>query len=194
MARSGANDPENEKAMVLAAIHEEGDAGYADTVKESLGLAGEKAFTNDSKAWISIGGHNVFVHEYRLRQGGDPVALAKELAIPVLVMHGKEDLNNFSEEATILMDGLRENKAQCNLVLYKGLGHFFGDLVRDGKRRDHFEVNSDVPIDIVSWLKKNLTPPPAPEVEVVEEEILGGEEEGPIEPEVVEGGNEVEAF
>ena len=90
------------------------------------------------------------------------------------------------------MDGLRENEAQCNLVLYRDLDYFFGDFVRDGKRRDHFEVNSDVPIDIASWLKKNLAPPPVPEIDVAEEVAAGDEDEKSAEPEVAGGGNDAQ--
>lgn len=110
--------------------------------------------------WIKILDNSVFTKKMRIESDYDMTETLKKLKIPILILHGRKDNINLPEEAKELEEMLSGNgSGNFTVIYFADLDHFMGKAVRNGKVRDHIEIDPSVAKNILSWLADNLPSP-----------------------------------
>lgn len=87
----------------------------------------------------------------------DPVKIAREAGLPVLVLQGEKDYQVLMSDFNLWKTGLKDC-AKCRFISYKNLGHgfFVGADVPGGKQYNKVDhVRKDVIKDIAKFIKAN---------------------------------------
>jgi len=144
--------------------------------------------------WITILGERVFTKKMALEDKYSPLDAIKKVGVPVLILHGRKDDINLTEEADQLGNSLAETGNNDFTTIYFGeLGHFFGTVAKNPPSRDHLELDIETLESIVTWLDKNLLSPPVetPE-EVLEIEEVVTEEKAAVDSPPIESNKGVQ--
>ncbi len=114
----------------------------------------------DKGDWIKILDNNVFTKKMRMQNNYDMIEALKKIKVPILILHGQKDSINFPEEAKELEETLSTgSNNNFTAIYFADLDHFMGKVVKNGKIRDHVEIDPSVTKGIISWLNNNLLPP-----------------------------------
>jgi pimeloyl-ACP methyl ester carboxylesterase len=106
------------------------------------------------RRWVSLLGKRCFMDKMREELDEDPVAEAKLINIPVLIIEGKEEGTAASGSASIIDRAIASSGNTAHTLTYFSyLGRFLGKLVNDGTCKIHYEIDSGVMDAIRNWFK-----------------------------------------
>ena len=117
---------------------------------QTLGL-----IKNTEKEYTFVDGRRVFLKRMRELSRLKPLESFEKLNIPLIALYGKKDA--FSSLAYIKSIKKTLKKAQItqfSMVNFRGLGHFFGEIVDEKNMIKYYKVNKDVLETIRNWLNK----------------------------------------
>ncbi|HLG20856.1 MAG TPA: alpha/beta fold hydrolase [Bdellovibrionota bacterium] len=86
-----------------------------------------------------------------------PALEAKNLRIPVLLLHGEEDAEILVEECAAMAASLSKSHVPYEVHRFKGLNHFFTKACRDFPGFEYdvpYEMSDEIPDRIATWLRK----------------------------------------
>lgn len=113
--------------------------------------------------WMSLLRTRCFLKKLREELEERPTDMIRDVDIPILIVHGKEDEFIPAKAAATLDKALEESGNKNHKLIYYGyLGHFFGKYIEDGVNKAHYDVDKEVLYAIDKWLGDNLTPVPQP--------------------------------
>ncbi len=113
------------------------------------------AIARSDKDWANLIGKKVYLVRTRENLENNFDENLKNLNIPVLILHGREDTVVPVEEADILHNKIRSsNSILCELKLFHKLGHNLGDYLYDGHHRKYIIVNQEVVGTITNYINK----------------------------------------
>lgn len=140
---------------------------YIENVVKALSQTKEMAMGHGD--WTIIDGSSVFTKKVKMRDSYNMLEALKEVQVPVLIIHGKNDNINLPEEADKIEAALSGSGNNSVTSIYlNDLNHMLGQIVKTGSIKEHIEVNPTVTKTILSWLGENLTPPKISGAEPVE--------------------------
>lgn len=113
--------------------------------------------------WMSLLRTRCFLKKLREELEEKPTDMIRDVDIPVLILHGKEDEFIPAKAAAMLDNAMEESGNKNHKLIYYGyLGHFFGKYTEDGVNKAHYDVDKEVLYAIDKWLWDNLAPVPQP--------------------------------
>lgn len=113
--------------------------------------------------WMSLLRTRCFLKKLREELEERPTDMIRDVDIPVLILHGKEDEFIPAKAAATLDKALEESGNKNHKLIYYGyLGHFFGKYTEDGVNKAHYDVDKEVLYTIDKWLGDSLAPSPQP--------------------------------
>lgn len=111
--------------------------------------------------WMSLLRTRCFLKKLREELEERPTDMIRDVDIPVLILHGKEDEFIPAKAAATLDKALEESGNKSHKLIYYGyLGHFFGKYTEDGVNKAHYDVDKEVLYTIDKWLGNSLAPSP----------------------------------
>ena len=124
-------------------------------VKQGKGLSRGKSAPKDLPFPLPM---SYFVDDYEIR----PAEVAKELKIPRLFLHGRDDWQVPPSDLQIWQESLKRHpEAQTRFRLYDGLGHLFVKFENQEKGAFQYDepghVSSQIITDIVQWIYQVIT-------------------------------------
>lgn len=152
-AKAGLQD--SEKMLREKAIREKWDPEYLKSVLMAAQETDEliKETRHD---WRHLLGKRCYLKTMRVSDAADMRQTVAQVAVPVLIIHGKNDAEVPAEEGALLDKALSEyGKVKHSITYYSYLGHFFGKLTNDGTFKMHYEVDDEVLVNIRDWLDAN---------------------------------------
>jgi uncharacterized protein len=115
------------------------------------------------RSWTSILGKHCFVEKMRDEMTEDPIAEARKVKVPVLIIHGKEDYTAPNDSEAKMERALEEGGNKDHKLIYFGyLGHFPGSRIMDGVHKIGYLVDSGVLDAIQKWLDTKFAEPDKP--------------------------------
>lgn len=107
--------------------------------------------------WISLLRTRCFLKRLRDQLDARSIDVIRKVAVPVLILHGKED-ELVPAKASATLDKALEESGNANhkLIYYGYLGHFFGKLRNDGGHKLYYQTDEAVLDAINKWLDANL--------------------------------------
>jgi dipeptidyl aminopeptidase/acylaminoacyl peptidase len=151
------------------------DSGYVKLAMQSV-IETFDMVKKSSLNWSLILGKRCYMKRTRENIYERPLETIKDVKIPVLLLHGNKDRVVAPERSKQLDDYLEAIGNDHHRLIYFGyLGHFFGEVVFDGKTKMRYAVDPHVLEAITLWLNDTLTKieaeqKEAPLVEVTEDE------------------------
>ncbi|MFA6320673.1 MAG: alpha/beta fold hydrolase [Candidatus Omnitrophota bacterium] len=156
-----------EKMIREKAVMEKWDEEYLRSVLMSLKETDEIVH-GTKHDWTHLLGKRCYLKAMRVDGIFDPKEAIVQISAPILIMHGKNDMDVPAEYGASLDKTLAEyGKMKHSAIYYSYLGHFFGKLLNDGLSKMYYDVDKEVLTNMIDWLDLNNAEPikPAPQKE-----------------------------
>ena len=140
------------KVKLLTAI----DRKYPETL-DSLKTQTLDLVKDTKKEYATVERRRVFLKRMRQLFEFKPLEGFKKLDMPLMIIYGKKDIFGSPDYIEDIENALRQVRFQeLSVICFRGLGHFFGEIIRKENRVKKYETSKEVLETIRDWINKEV--------------------------------------
>ncbi|UCD55541.1 MAG: hypothetical protein JSV93_01720 [Candidatus Omnitrophota bacterium] len=119
---------------------------------------------NTEKEYAFVGGRRVFLKRMHELSRLKPLESFEKLNIALIALYDKKDAFGSPAYIKSVRKALKETEAtQFSVMNFRGVGHFFGEIVDEKNMIKHYKMNKEVPETITNWLNERCAGDLCPE-------------------------------